>query len=68
MNGTTVFLDRPLELLATSADRPLSSDRELLEKRYHERYARYNEVADLVICADQSPGTLCQRIIKELKQ
>lgn len=40
-NGTVVFIDRPLEKLVTTADRPLSSSRELLEKRYKERYGLY---------------------------
>lgn len=40
-NGTVVFMDRPLEQLVTTHDRPLSSNRELLTKRYNERYDIY---------------------------
>ena len=40
-NGTVVFIDRPIEELVTTSDRPLSSNRELLEKRYNERYDIY---------------------------
>lgn len=68
LNGKTVFLDRSLDLLAVTFDRPLSSDRELLEKRYHERYPRYLKAADLVLSADERPTVLCKKIIKELQK
>lgn len=45
-NGTVYFIDRPLELLVTTDDRPLSSNRADLEKRYTERYGIYCDVAD----------------------
>ena len=48
-NGTVVFIDRPLEKLVTTADRPLSSNKELLEKRYKERYGLYCAAADIKI-------------------
>lgn len=50
-NGTIVFIDRPLEKLITTDDRPLSSSRELLEKRYKERYGIYNSTCDIKIDA-----------------
>ena len=50
-NGTVVFIDRPLEKLVTTADRPLSSNKELLEKRYKERYGLYCAAADVKIDA-----------------
>ena len=46
-NGTVVFIDRPLEYITATSDRPLSSDRELLEKRYKERYGIYCSAADI---------------------
>ncbi|MBE6750484.1 MAG: AAA family ATPase [Ruminococcaceae bacterium] len=48
-NGMLIFLDRPIEQLITTDDRPLSSSRELLEKRYKERYGIYLSVADKVV-------------------
>lgn len=45
-NGTLCFIDRPLELLVTTDDRPLSSNRTDLEKRYSERYEIYCSAAD----------------------
>lgn len=38
-NGKLIFLDRPLEQLAVTSSRPLSSNTELLKKRYDERYS-----------------------------
>lgn len=49
-NGVIIFIDRPLEKLITADDRPLSSNRELLKKRYEERYHIYKSSAD--ICVD----------------
>ncbi len=52
-NGKLIFLNRPLENLVTTADRPLSSDREKLKKRYEERYPIYCAAADATIdCVD----------------
>ncbi len=51
-NGFVVFLDRSIEKLVTTADRPLSSTREALEKRYKERYDIYCSSADLIIDAN----------------
>lgn len=45
-NGRLYFLDRPLEALLPTEDRPLSSTREAIEARYRERYQRYLSVAD----------------------
>lgn len=48
-NSRVYFLDRPLDMLITTSDRPLSSNREDLEKRYSERYALYKSSADVII-------------------
>ncbi len=48
-NGRVYFIDRPLDLLITTGDRPLSSNRADLEKRYNERYSIYTACADVVI-------------------
>lgn len=50
-NGLIVFIDRPLDDLVTTDDRPLSSNRELLEKRYKERYGIYKSSAQAEIKA-----------------
>lgn len=45
-NGFLVFIDRPLENLTPTCDRPLSSDLDALKKRFEERYPIYNKVCD----------------------
>ena len=51
-NGFIVFIDRPIELLVSTDDRPLSSNREELEKRYNERYGIYCDSADYIVKND----------------
>jgi len=51
-NGILIFIDRPLDMLITTDDRPLSSNREQLKKRYEERYDIYCRSADYIINAD----------------
>lgn len=48
-NGRLCFLDRPLEALVTTADRPLSSNSDLLRQRYNERYDLYCAAADYTV-------------------
>lgn len=67
-NGVICFLDRPLERLVTTADRPLSSDREKLQKRFEERYERYCATADLRIDCDADIETCVSMIEREFKK
>ena len=48
-NGKVFFLDRNLDDMVATPDRPLSSTREDLEKRYKERYPIYCSSADYKI-------------------
>ena len=48
-NGKVFFIDRPLELLIPTSDRPLTSDRESLKRKYEERYPLYSALADVHI-------------------
>ena len=50
-NGRIYYIDRPLSWLTATKDRPLSSNRADLEKRYSERYEIYKSTADVVISA-----------------
>ncbi len=61
-NGRVYFIDRPLEMLITTDDRPLSSNRADLEKRYNERYSLYVECADKVIDGTGTVEDVAQRI------
>ena len=56
-NGRLYFLDRSLDLLISTQDRPLSSTPEALKQRYNERYETYCNVCDKQIRAD---GTISQ--------
>ena len=51
-NGKIYFIDRPLENLVPTADRPTASDLEALKKRFDERYDIYCRFADKIIKAD----------------
>lgn len=66
-NGVVCFLDRPLEQLVTTDDRPLSSDREKLRKRYEERYDRYCSTADIIIDCSSGIEENVSRIVKEFQ-
>lgn len=48
-NGRICFLDRSLEQLLPTDDRPLANSREAIQKRYEERYAIYCSSADEII-------------------
>lgn len=49
LNGVIVFIDRPLSDMRPSGDRPLSDDRNKLNKLYEERYPVYRKTADIVV-------------------
>ena len=46
-NGILIFLDRPLEALVPTEDRPTARDKAMLKKRYEERYDIYMRSCDL---------------------
>lgn len=62
MNGKVFFLDRPVELLLPTEDRPLSSTKEAILARYNERYDRYVATADVVIANDGTPQMAAQLV------
>lgn len=61
-NGWICFLDRPLELLTVTADRPLSSTTVDLKERYKERYPIYSTVCDRSVSAEGSPEEVANLI------
>ena len=62
MNGKIFFLDRPLEQLIPTEDRPLSSTKEAICQRYQERYHRYISTADTVIPNGDTPQAAAELI------
>ncbi len=67
-NGTLWFIDRPLDKLITTSDRPLSSSREALTKRYNERYPIYTDTADYIIKNIGSIEQAAEQIEKDLNK
>ena len=67
-NGKICFLDRPLEALLPTSDRPLANSEEAIRRRYEERYERYCTTADYRIDADASPEEVVRRTRKEFSQ
>jgi shikimate kinase len=61
-NGRVYFINRPLNELISTDDRPLSNSRESLEKRYNERYSLYISSADVVIDGSGSIEEVAKRI------
>lgn len=61
-NSRIYFLDRPLDMLITTQDRPLSSKRADLEKRYDERYELYKSSADVIIDGGKSVEEVAKMI------
>lgn len=64
-NGRLVFLDRPLEQLTASPDRPLSSDPRRLERMFYERRAIYQRAADCTVTCAGTPQEVAQAVSKE---
>ncbi len=61
-NGRIYFINRPLEKLVATADRPLSRDDEALKKRFNERYSLYLQCADVVIDGSGTIDEVAERI------
>ena len=63
-NGRLYFIDRSLDMIVATSDRPLSSNRQDLEKRYNERYDIYLSSCDMRIEAGETAKEN-MKIIKE---
>ena len=64
-NGRLYFIDRPLEELLPTEDRPLASSAEAIRRRYEERYGRYCAVADAKIENSGDVQSATDAILKE---
>ncbi len=67
-NGRIYFLNRSLENLIPTEDRPLSSSCEAIEKRYNERYEKYVSSADAIIDGDDEPENIAKIILEEFRR
>ncbi|MBO5374185.1 MAG: shikimate dehydrogenase [Clostridia bacterium] len=61
-NGRLYFLNRSLEKLIPTSDRPLSSDIEALKRRYNERYNIYLSSADVTVDGDGTVSEVAEII------
>lgn len=66
-NGKIFFLNRPLEQIEPTTDRPLSSDKSSLMKRYEERYPIYTKTSDVTIEIDGIISNTVAKILETLK-
>lgn len=64
-NGRIYFLDRPLEQLIPTPDRPLSQDNESIRRRHSERYERYCSTCDVQIQSGGTPDEAITAIRKD---
>ncbi len=62
-NGRLYFIDMPLERLIPTSDRPLSADKEAIEKRYKERYEIYKRIADIRIAVSGDAVSVKEEIL-----
>lgn len=63
-NGLVIFLNRDVEKIVPTSDRPLGSDREAIQKRYDERYPIYCSSADIKIDSNRDVDTVANDVIK----
>ena len=65
-NGKIFFIDRPLEMLSFSPDRPLSSSMDALRRLYEKRIDLYRSAADVIVENDADIDTAVEIIRKDL--
>lgn len=63
-NGTLVLLDRPLQELTPTGERPLAATKSALEKIYCERHQRYLAVADKILPVVGSAEETAKRLLE----
>ncbi len=63
-NGVIFFLNRPLEDIVPTSDRPLSSDAESLRKRFEERNPVYKATGDFEIAIDGNIENAVNKIME----
>ena len=66
-NGKIYFIDRPIDALIPTDDRPLSRDRSALLELYEKRYPIYCSLCDVRIDADCDATSVCEKILENLK-
>lgn len=67
-NGRLYFLDRPIEQLMPTPDRPLASSAEAIMNRYKERFPIYCSVCDVHLKTDGVAEHAAEAIEREFRQ
>ncbi len=67
-NGRIFFIDRPLENIIPTSDRPLTPSRDLLERKYNERYPTYLKTSDIHIDGSADAESVAKDIVRNIKQ
>jgi len=64
-NGRIYFIDRDISTIVPTSDRPLSSDMDMLRKRYEERYPIYTGTCDVHVINDGTAQETAQKITED---
>ena len=67
-NGRIFFLDRAVEELAPTPDRPLALNKEAIYSLYEKRYPLYEQAADVIVVVRGNAEDVAKEIIGELKK
>ena len=67
-NGQIYFIDRHIDLLCPTGDRPLSANKEAMKKRYEERYEIYLSTCDRRIDGNGKVEDVACLICKEYEK
>ena len=67
-NATVVFIDRSLDLLIPTSDRPLGNSKEAIKKRYEERYPIYSSVCDVKVDGNGTVLDVAEKILEEYRK
>lgn len=62
-NGRIYFIDRSLNKLTPTGDRPLSSTKEMLRQRYNERIEKYRTSCDEIVPGDGTVNETAGRLL-----
>lgn len=65
-NSIVVFVDRPLDMLVATDDRPLSSSVDKVKKLYEQRYDIYKSVADEIVDGSGDIDEVANQIRRKL--
>lgn len=66
-NCKVFYIDRPIEWLRPTSDRPTASDYEAIKRRYGERHKRYEDTADVIIKPSENASETAEMIVERFK-